>query len=175
MSSGNDQARARARMLRRVSAQQEEMHADMAAAESWGTAHLEQFAGTWFDNEDAEAGTGPVRVALGVVSGNDLEPIERLREQLRYPERLVVRACEHSLRDLNELRSEIVARHMPPRRVAAGTYVSSISTDLPTNTVHITLSTNDAKAAERLRQEFAGRPLKITLGVVVVPAAGLRL
>ena len=172
MTNGNGQARARARILRRVASQQEQMHADMAAAERWGTEHPEQFAGTWFDNDDAEAGTGPVRVGLGVVRGSDPASVERLREQLRYPERLVVRECEHSLRDLGELRSEITARHMPKRQRPTGTYVSTISTDLQANAVHITLSTKDEEAAERLQQEFPGRPLRVTLGVVVMPAAG---
>jgi hypothetical protein len=157
--------------LRRVVSQQEQMQADVAAAERWGCDHPEEFAGAWFDNGAAEGGVGPVRVAVGVVSGSDPTAIESLREQLRYPERLEVRACEHSLRELDELRSEIVARHMPPRRAATGTYVSSIGTDIQTNTVHLTLSTNDKEAAERLRQEFCDRPLKITLGVVIAPAA----
>jgi hypothetical protein len=172
MSSGTDQARARARILRRLSSQQEQMHDDMAAADKWGADHPDQFAGAWFDNGDAEAGAGPVRLALGVVRGSDPTPIDRLREQLRYPERLVVRACKHSLRELDELRSEIMSRHMPARRGATGTYVSSIGTDVQENFVHITLSTNDEQAAGRLRQEFAARPLKITLGVVVAPVAG---
>ena len=170
MSNGNDGARARARLLRRVGAQQEQLRVDMAAAERWGTHHPQQFAGTWFDNDDAEAATGPVRVALGVVSGSDPEPAERLRQRLRYPDRLVVRACEHSLRELDELRAEIVSGHAPPRQPSTGTYVSTISTDLQTNTVHVTLSTDDEAAAERLRQQFPGRPLRITLGVVVEPA-----
>lgn len=137
-----------------------------------GTDHPDHYAGTWFDSDGAEAGTGPVRIALGVVSGSDPKPIERLREQLRYPERLVIRACEHSLRELDELRSEITARHMPQRQRPSGTYISTIGTDLQANAVHITLSTNDKEAAERLRQEFPGRPLKITLDVVVTPVAG---
>jgi hypothetical protein len=175
MPNRNHEARARARVLRRVGSQQEQLQADVAAAERWGDDHPEQFAGAWFDNGAAEAGAGPVRVAVGVVSGSDPTAIKSLHEQLRYPERLVVKACRQSLRELDELRSEIVARYMPPRRPATGTYVSTISTDLPANAVHITLSTNDQEAADRLRQEFPGRPLKITLGVVVVPVAGRSL
>jgi hypothetical protein len=170
--SDRGEARRRAGAWERVSREQYLLHADSEAAAGWGREHPEAFGGLWFDNDDAEAGVGAVRIAVAVRARTSQVVVHSLRSRLQHPDRLTLVPCEFSMRELEAALRCIRDRHMPDRRSRGrGAHVTTLSLDIRRNRIEVGLSERDDDKARGIADEFAGFPVVFVHGVRVEPVA----
>lgn len=170
--SDRGEARRRAGAWERVSREQYLLHADSEAAAWWGREHPEAFGGLWFDNDDAEAGVGAVRIAVAVRARTSQVVVHSLHSRLQHPDRLTLVPCEFSMRELEAALRDIRDRHMPDRRSPGrGAHVTTLSLDIRRNRIEVGLSERDDDKARGIADKFAGFPVVFVHGVRVAPVA----
>jgi hypothetical protein len=165
-------ARRSARTLSRVAQEQDLLREDADAATAWGREHPDVFGGLWFDNYEAKAGTGPVRLAVAVRAGAEPALTISLQSRLRRPDRLAVVPCTFSLLELNAARDQIREKHMPDRLSPdRGTHITTLSIDVQRNSIEVGLSQRDDDKAREFADEVAGYPVVFVHGVRIEPVA----
>lgn len=138
---------------------------------AWGHRHPDHFGGLWFDNDAAEAGVGPVLLAVAIRDRASEDIVASLRSGLQHPDRLAVLPCAFSLRELDAVRCGIREKHMPARRQVRGTYVSTLGLDVRRNRIEVGLSERDEDLARNIAGAFAGFPVVFLYGVRIEPVA----
>lgn len=151
------------RVRRRFGQGQVELHDDSAVAAAWGQEHPDAFGGLWFDNDDAGAGEGPVRLAVAVRRGTDSALPDALRGAVQHPDRLSIVACDRSLRELEALAGRIRERHMPDRAAPGTRHVLTLSIDVRAGSVEAGIDDVNGEVARQPRHEFAGEPVVIAV------------
>ncbi|HVA61597.1 MAG TPA: hypothetical protein VNG13_13835 [Mycobacteriales bacterium] len=155
----------------RIMREQHGLRADLDRLTGWGEAHPDVFAGVWFDNAAAEAGTGPVRIGVGVV-GDPAAFRAALEPTLEHPNLLMLVAKRYPLEELNALSGRIVETFMGGSRLAGEPYVSQVGAKVHLNRVTVSISQDDPAAlalASQIEARFGPDMIQISLGHVEPP------
>lgn len=166
------EAKRRALSMERTRQGQQVLHPDSEVAARWGQEHPEAFGGLWFENDDSEAGTGPVRLAVAIQARTSNAVVESLRARLQHPDLLTVVACPYALRELESAASGIRRRYMPDRHdPSSSPAVRTLAVDVRRNRIEVGMAEADDETAAAIREELGDIPVVFDPGVQVVPAA----
>jgi hypothetical protein len=146
----------------RLSTEQQQLHADIDRINRWATDHSETFAGVWLDNDAFLAGTGPVRIGIGIAGCHPSEVAPELEALVNDRTRLILVPKRHPEAALRAAQERVVGQWM--RGGGNSHQVTGCGVDIHENALQVMLREPDEALEHRIRSDVADLPVTVVYG-----------